>query len=314
LWFWLVEHWSLLDASEQTITTITTVGLGEVRPFDSSAKAFSIVLSIFGVGIALFTLGALFSEQIEESLARYGRRRMDRQIAKLSHHVVLCGYGRVGEQIARLLTNRDTEVVAIDTNDDRLDNAIDDGHAVVQGSCTEDDVLVAAGIERAATVIVSLASDADAISTVLSARTLNPDLRIIARANEASSEAKLLRAGCDRVVNPLSHGAHRMAAFAQQPDVADFLDVVVHDEDVEYELEELTIAENAELANKPLGESHIRRDTGVLVLALRRADGDFVSIPGPDVVLAPGTTLIALGTSEQLAALGRRVGVELRPS
>ncbi len=302
-WFRFFEHWSLIDSLYQTVTTVTTVGLGEVRPFDDSAKVFAIVLSVVGVSAGLFTLGAVFEEQIEDTLIRYGRRRMDRRIDRLADHVVLCGYGRVGMQIAKLLAR--SNVVIVEADDRQVERAVDDDFAVVQGSCTEDDVLREAGIDRAATLIVSLGSDADAISTVLSARDLNPKLRIVARANATSSEAKLLRAGCDRVVNPLSQGAHRMAAFAEQPDVADFLDVVVHDVDVEFRLEELRVPERSALAGVPLGDAHLRAKTGALVLAVRRQDGSFVSIPGPEVALQAGTTLIAMGTRDQLAALER---------
>ncbi len=300
-----MEHWSFLDSLQQTTTTVTTVGLGEVRPFDASAQWFSIFLSIFGVSAGLFTLGAVFEEQLEATFARYGRRRMDRRIANLSRHVVLCGYGRVGLQIARFLHARDLEIVALDADAARVNAAAEAGFAVVLGSSTEDDVLLAAGIERASTLIVSLGDDAAAMSTVLSARALNPNLRIIARANETSSEAKLIRAGCDRVVNPLYQGAHRMAAFAQQPDVADFLDVVVHDEAVEYELEEFRIASSSKVAGKQIGQAHLRRETGALVLALRRADGSFVSNPPPDTELTAGATLIAIGLADQLRALER---------
>jgi len=310
-WFRFIEHWNLLDSLQQTITTITTVGLGEVRPFDDSAKAFSIFLSIVGVAAGLFTLGAVFEEQLEDTLVRYGRRRMDRRIAKCSNHVVLCGYGRVGLQIARLLHARGTEMVVIDVDERRVHEAMEEGFAAVSGSSTEDEILHEAGVDRAATLIVSLASDADAMSTVLSARALNPALHIIARANETSSEAKLVRAGCDRVVNPLSQGAHRMVAFAQQPDVADFLDIVVHDEDVEYQLEEFRVPPGSPVAGVALGDAHVRRRTGALVLALRQHDGSFVSIPGPEVPLEPGATLIALGTGNQLGELKRLVEVEV---
>jgi voltage-gated potassium channel len=309
-WFWFAEHWSFLDALEQTVTTVTTVGLGEVRPFDDTAQIFAIFLSIVGVSAGLFTLGAVFEEQIEDTLDRYGRRRMDRRIGKLADHVVLCGYGRVGTHVAELLSTRGVEIVVVDIDERLVALAADAGHAVVEGSSTEDDILRAAGIERAATVIVSVGDDAVGISTVLSARALNPKLRIIARANEASTEAKLKRAGCDRVVNPLQQGAQRMAAFTQQPDVADFLDVVVHDEDVEYRLEELAVTTASWFAGRTLGDAHIRRETGALVLAVRMPDGSFVSNPRPEVNLAPGITLIAIGTSEQLRALGRMLKVE----
>lgn len=308
LWFSVVEGWSVVDALYQTGTTITTVGLGEVRPFDSSAKLFSVVLSVVGVAAALFTLGGVFEEQLEHQLLRLGRRRMDRRIEALSRHAILCGYGRVGGQIARHLTARGQRLVVIDADADRCAAATEDGHLAVFGDCTEDETLVLAGVAKAATLVVSLGDDADAISTVLSARVLNTEMRIVARANAESSEAKLKRAGCDRVVNPLSQGAQRLAAFAQQPAVADFLDVVVHDGSLEYRLEEIVVPPGSAIAGAGLGEAHLRARTGALVLALRRSNGEFVSNPPPETFLEPGSTLIVIGTDEQLSALAQVLG------
>jgi voltage-gated potassium channel len=307
VWFWVVEGYSLLDAAYQTTTTITTVGFGEVRRFDASARAFSIFLMVFGVAAAFYTLGGVFEEFVEDSLERFGRRRMDRRIESLSHHVVVCGYGRVGSRIAHLLGGRDVDVVVVDVDGEQCAAAAEAGFLVVQGDSTDDDVLCAAGIERADTVVVSLASDADAISAVLSARVLNPGVRIVARANAESGEAKLERAGVDHVVNLLAQGASRMAAFAQQPAVADFIDVVVHDGSLEYRLEEVRLPRHSPLAGTTLGEAHVRARTGALVLALRLPDGTFLSNPAPTVTLDPDVTLIVIGTAEQLEALEHHV-------
>ncbi len=298
--FWFVEHWSLLDATYQTATTITTVGFGEVRPFDASAKVFSIFLMVVGVATALFTLGAVFEESLEESLLSFGRRRMDRRIDKLTGHSIVCGYGRVGSEVAKTLAD---QCVVVDLDESQCALATERGHLAVRGSSTEDEILLLAGVERAETIVVSLASDADAISTVLSAKVLNPKVRIVARVNAVSSKAKLLRAGCDRVVNPLQQGAHTMATFAQQPSVAEFLDVVVHDGEVDYRLEELLLAPDSPLAGTLLSGANLRARTGALVLALRRSNGSFVANPGADARLEPGGTLIAFGTSDQLQQL-----------
>ena len=305
LWFWLVEHFSFVDAAYQTTTTITTVGFGEVREFDDSAKLFSIALMIVGVATALFTLGAVFGEQIEHQLQRFGRRRMDRRIESLRGHMIVCGFGRVGTQVAKALSGREAHVVVVvvDMDPERAAAATDAGHLTVVGDSTEDETLDLAGIAEAGVLMVSLADDAAAISTVLSARVLNPDLRIVARANSESAEAKLVRAGCDHVVNPLHQGAQRIAAFAQQPAVADFLDVVIHDGSLEYRLEEMVLPAESPLAGTALGAAHLRAKTGALVLALRTPDGAFVSNPGADEPLRGGATLIAIGTDEQLAAL-----------
>jgi voltage-gated potassium channel len=307
LWFWLVEGWSLVDAAYQTTTTITTVGFGEVREFDDSAKLFSIALMVVGVATALFTLGAVFGEQVEHQLQRFGRRRMDRRIESLRGHMIVCGFGRVGSQVAKALGGRETKVVVVDEDPERAAAAAESGYLTVVGDSTEDETLVLAGINEASVLMVSLADDADAISTVLSARVLNGELRIIARANAASAEAKLMRAGCNHVVNPLHQGAQRIAAFAQQPAVADFLDVVIHDGSLEYRLEEIVLPATSPLAGIALGAAHLRAKTGALVLALRTPDGAFVSNPSADEPLRGGSTLIAIGTEEQLAALVREL-------
>jgi len=270
---------------------------------------FAIGLQVFGVAAALYTLGGVFQELFEAQLLRFGRRRMDRRIDSLSRHVIVCGFGRVGARIATLLAARGSALVVVDLSEERCDRAARDGHLAVNGDSTDDGVLRLAGITRASTLVVSLASDADAISTVLSARVLNPGARIVARANAESSEDKLRRAGVDRVVNPLSQGAQRLAAFAQQPAVADFLDVVVHDGSLEYRLEELTVPPGSPLVGVSLTEAHVRARTGALVLALRHGDGTFLSNPPADTVLTDGVTLIVIGTEEQLRGLERHVGV-----
>jgi len=306
-WFWLVEGFSFVEALYQTTTTITTVGFGEVRSFDTSAQLFAVVLMIVGVSAALFTLGGVFQELVEGQLLRYGRRRMDRRIDRFTGHTIVCGFGRVGSRIAQQLASRGEQVVVVDLRAQRCDSATQAGYLSVEGDSTEDDVLKLAGLERAETLVISLASDADAISTVLSARVLNSDVRIVARANAESTEAKLARAGVDHVVNPLSHGARRLAAFALQPAVADFLDVVVHDGSLEYRLEELTIPAGSPCSAVSMADAHIRSGTGALVLAVRAEDGTFLSNPDPSTLLMSGSTVIAIGTQDQLSALERHL-------
>jgi voltage-gated potassium channel len=194
-------------------------------------------------------------------------------------------------------------VVVVDRDPEKIAIAQDAGHLAVEGDATEDDVLRRAGIERAGTLIVSLHSDADAISTVLSARGLNPTVRIVARANAEHSEGKLARAGVNHVVNPLRIGAARLATFALQPAVADFVDLVGPTAGESFRLEQVVVPAGSPVAGARIDESRLRERTGVLVLALRTPDGDFVSNPGPDCVLAGGSTLVVIGTRAQLLNL-----------
>lgn len=299
-WFFFVEDFTLVDALYQTIITISTVGFREVEPLDPDAKVFTIFVILAGVGAMLYTATAFFEGVVEDQIGRIGRRRMERRIAGLA---VVCGYGRVGRTVARLLEPVIGAVV-VDNDPERVQSAAEAGFATVEGDATDDDVLLRAGLERASILAAALPSDADNLYVVLSGRALRTDLHIVARARAEPSEPKLLRAGADRVINPQEIGARRMAAFALQPAVSDFLDVVVHGTgDVEYRLEELTIPEKAAVAGMSIRDAHIRDHTGALVLALRDREKRFLTNPGPDTGLAPGMTIIAIGTDDQLARL-----------
>ncbi|GMU78435.1 MAG: hypothetical protein AMXMBFR46_12300 [Acidimicrobiia bacterium] len=304
LWYWVVEDFSAVDAVYQTVMTVTTVGFGEIEPLGTRGRVFTIVLMAVGVGVALYAVVGLIEDVLENQLGRWGRKRMERQIERVRDHIVLCGFGRVGRAIVPLVESR-SQVVVVDREPERIERALAAGLLALEGDATDDDTLRGAGIERAATLIVSLHSDADAISTVLSARVLNPHVRIVARANADSSEAKLLRAGVDHVVNPLRLGSARLATFALQPAVADFVDLVGPSAGESFRLEQLVVPADGPVAGRSIGECRLRERTGALVLALRHADGDFDSSFGVDSVLAAGATLIAIGTPDQLARLDR---------
>jgi voltage-gated potassium channel len=174
---------------------------------------------------------------------------------------------------------------------------------VVQGDATMDEVLKEAGIDRARVLVTALNTDAANLFVTLTARSLRPDLFIVARARLESSEAKLTQAGADRVVNPQGIGGARMAAFVLQPHVAEFLDVVMHDGSLEFRLEEIPLPDQSPLAGKSLRDAHIRDSTGALILALRDATGEFTTNPPPETELCAGQILIAIGTDTQLRAL-----------
>jgi voltage-gated potassium channel len=293
---------SLLDAAYQTVTTVTTVGFREVRPLTTVGKVFTMVLILGGVGTALYTFGMLLEVFIEGELQDvFRRRRMARDIAGLSGHVIICGWGRVGKEIARFLSGAGETVVVVDRDPERLRTAA--AHLQVLGDATEDETLLRAGIERARALVAALNTDADNLFVTVSSRALRPDLVIIARARDEASEAKLLRAGATRVVNPQRIGGSRMAAFARQPHVVDFLDVVMHDGSLEFRLEEVAVPAGSPLAGCSLRDAQIRDRTGALVLAIRAPDGTFTTNPSPETAIRPGDILIAIGTSAQLAAL-----------
>jgi voltage-gated potassium channel len=215
-------------------------------------------------------------------------------------HIIVCGWGRVGRTIADPLRGAGRSVVVIDRAPDRARGS---GDATLEGDATDDDVLLAAGIERASALVAALSTDSDNLFVTLSARSLCPDLLIVARARTEPAAGKLLQAGATRVVNPQQIGGARMAALAVQPAVADFLDVVMHDGSLEFRLAEVPLDEGSLLAGRTMRDAQIRDHTGALVLAVRGSDGTFLTNPSPDIQLEAGQLLIAIGTQVQLKGL-----------
>ena len=226
---------------------------------------------------------------------------MQRRIDSLEDHVIVCGWGRVGRAIAPALRGLDgCDVVVVDRNPARVAAV---GDLVVEGDATDDGVLRMAGVERARALVAALDSDSDNVYVTLSARALRSDLFIVARARVEAAEALLLQAGADRVVNPQAIGGARMAALVNQPHVADFLDVAMHDAGLEFRLAELTVAAGTPVVGRSLRDAHLRDATGALVLAMRDAGGAFRTNPDPNEVMEVGEVLIAIGTEAQLTAL-----------
>lgn len=298
---------SWLDAAYQALISVTTVGYREVGEVTTTYKIFTMVFILVGVGAALYTLSVLFETLVEGRLDElFGRRRMAREIASMRGHVVLCGSGRVGRVLASLVTERGAQLVLIEQDAERAALA-PAGASVVVGDARDDDVLRQAGIERASTLVAALTTDADNVYVTLAARALNPSLFIVSRAHLEDAEEKLRRAGADRVVNPQHIGGQRMAAFALQPNVAEFLDVVMHEGGLEWRIEELPIEPSSPIVGESLESADIRRLTGALVLAIREPGGPLRTNPDRSARLAAGTVLVAMGMVDELDRLERLV-------
>ena len=304
LGFSLIFHVGPLQALFDTVTVVSTLGYRQV-PDTAGEEIFIILLVLLGVSTVLYAFGVVLEALIEGGLRDlFGRRRMERKVAGMSGHVIVCGWGRVGRAIADNL-GADQELVVVDNDPVRLAEV---PHPTVQGDATDDAVLEHAGVQRCRALVAAVSSDADNLYLTLSGRTLRPDLFIVARARITSSEDKLLRAGANRVVNPQAIGGARMAAFVLQPHVTEFLDVVMHGTDVEYRLEEVELEPGSPIGGQTLRDAHVRDRTGALVLALRDQRGAFTTNPPPETVMQAGHILIAIGTPAQLTALENLVG------
>lgn len=303
---YLLLGFGAVDAIYQTVTTVSTVGFREVQPLSTVGKVFTVVLILVGVGAALYAFSVLIETLIEGRLSQLlGRRRMERTISTMQDHVIVCGWGRVGRSIAAEVTEAGRPLVVIDQDEERL---LGCPHPCVVGDATDDEVLQSAGVARASALVAAVDADAANSFITLSARALRSDLFLVARVRSVDSEGKLRRAGANRVVNPQHIGGARMAAFVLRPNVAEFIDVVMHESNLEFRLEELGLTDASTIVGRSLRDAHLRDQTGALVLALRKPDGTFLTNPPPDTVFAAGQVLIAIGTEEELRSLERLIG------
>ena len=298
-----LESYSPLDAIYMTVITLSTVGYGELRPLSPIGRVFTMALIIFGVGGALFTLTELVRIVYEGHIGQaLWRRRMERRVEQLRDHFILCGYGRVGRQIADDLARANVELVVVDTRPEGLRLAAERGLAIVEGDASRDAVLRQAGVERARGLIAAVAEDADNLIVALSARALNPRILIVARANADESIAKLERAGANRVVSPYSIGGHRMAMLALRPLSVEFVDAAFRGEGGEFLLEDVAIGTSSRLNGRTVDEIQSSLAPGVSVLAIKR-EAIILPRPDPATTLNAGDELVVMGTPEQLQRL-----------
>lgn len=302
LGYMVFEGWSFTDAFYMTVITLTTVGYREVRVLDASGQLWTMLLLITGVG-RLFYAAVSSVELVVEGTVRgyFGRRSVKAAIGRLNSHYILCGYGRVGKQVAREFAADDVPFVTVEQDQDVLEECLAEGNLALLGEASDDEVLEEAGILRAGGLIAAVDSDADNVFVVLSARKLNPKLHIVARASSEESAAKLEIAGADRTLSPYAVGGRRLAT---QPLVVDFLDVVTRGEKgIEFRLEEFSVPEHSTIAELTIGELEIGERTGAIVLAIRTTEGNFDTTPSADDRLHAGDTLLVLGSRGQIERL-----------
>lgn len=300
---WL-EGMSLLDALYMTVITISTVGFGEIRPLSAEGRFFTIGLIIGGAGLVAFSASAAIDLMLlGEWQAYWKNRRRKHMLSDLNDHVIVCGYGRVGRHVAEELAAEGVPFVVVDTDPERSARAERLNYLCLTGNAANENVLKELGIKRARALITAVDSDAENVFITLTARSLRPDLYIVARVNYEDSEPKLLKAGANRTLLPYSISGKRMATMILRPNVADFLDQVSHAGGLELLLEQVQIDANSTLDRQTLAEANLSGELGISVLACRGKDGIFHTPPGPDTVLQGGTSIIAIGTRQQLQAL-----------
>jgi len=290
-----IEHQNFLPSLYMTTITVTTVGFREAFPLSPMGQAFTIALAFAGIGVILLIASEFARTVLDTDVRRLiGLRRDLTMIKKMSDHIVVCGYGRMGRGVVDVLRQRGIDFVVVEADAERSRDLEEAHLQVVRGDATTEEVLRAAGVDRARTLIACLADDANNVYSILLARQLRPDLTIIARAVEDGAEERLYLAGADRVMNPYRLGGMRLAITAIKPAVTDFIEASLHGSSMELELAEVVVHPTSELTGKTLAGAEVRQRFGIIVVALKRGD-DSTFNPGPDERIEAGDVLVALG-------------------
>ena len=308
--YMLVEGWGPWDAFYMTVITVATVGYREVHTLSFAGQVFTVVLIFGGVGTAFYTATQLAAVVVEGGLhRRFEQRRVTRMLEDLKDHFILCGYGRIGSIIAGELRQQGVPFVVIERNPERVHNAISHGWVAVEADASEEDVLKRIGIHRARGLIAAVGTDAENVYTVLTARVLRPDLFIIARVESEEAEQRLRRAGADRVISPYQIGATHMVQTALRPAVVDFVHLATSSGHLDLSMEQVHVREESGLVGKTIIDAGIRQRFGVIVVAIRRADGAMEFNPAPESVIRAGDQLVVLGRPQSVKALEETVEV-----
>ena len=299
----LIEGWSFIDALYMTVITLTTIGFGEVRPLDDEGRVFTMVLAVSGVGAIFYALLGVFQFLIEGELgALLGVQRMKGRIADIRDHYILCGFGRVGEEIAREFAARSIQFVVVESNPQAIERGQRLGYLFLVGDATSDAVIREAGVERARCLLAASDSDAGNTFIVLTAKALNPDIFVVSRAANMESEPRMLRAGADRVFSPYMMAGRRMALSALQPMVVEFIETLTTGQEGAQVLAEIEISEESGLAGRTIHDVlHACRT--IVVLGLQRATGQMQVGPQADTTLEVGDKIIVMGEEEELETI-----------
>jgi voltage-gated potassium channel len=309
LGYMVIEGWNVLDSLYMTVITLATVGYKEVHPLGPMGQAFTIILIAFGVSIVFWAVTSVFEIIVSERLWHtLMRRRMQNEISRIRDHYIVCGYGRMGQEIVRVFLRTKVPHVVVETNPEQMPKLIEQGIPYIEGDASDDKILLAAGIMRAKGLVTVGPTDEGNVFITLTARGLNPHLHIIARSIREDNEDKLRRAGANRVMSPYTTGGRRIAFAALRPHVVEFLDATVHADHLVFELEDIVVTTKAPFAGKAIKDCGIREKSGATILAVRGVDGALNYNPRSDTVIREGDVLIMVGTTDELAVANKYAG------
>lgn len=290
----LIEKWSIFESVYMTVITVSTIGFQEIHTLSDVGRVFTLTLVFFGLGVMAFCVNngvrTIFEGEFQEI---YRKRKLEKILKSLNNHYIVCGYGRMGKVICDELRGKGLSVIVIEHEDIKLDD--NDNILLITGDATNDELLIKCGVQRAKGLITALSSDAENIYVVLSARGLNPDLLIVARASDNGAEPKLLRAGANKVVSPYQIGGLRIAHTVLKPAVVDFLEIANKSGDVDLEMEEILVEAGSFLSNKTIQDVKQKMDMDVILIAIQKINTEMIFHPPGTTPVRTGDKLITIG-------------------
>lgn len=299
-----IEGWRFLDAFYMTVITVATVGFQEVHVLSDAGRVFTILLIVIGVTVLGYTVGKLAQIMFEGQFQRFlGRKKVEKSIEELRAHYIVCGYGRIGSLICKEFAAKPIPFVVVENNLAVLEKLEEDNVLFLRGNATEDETLLKAGIKRAKGLVSVVTSDTENVYITLTARGLNPDLFILARSGEPGSDIKLRRAGANKVVSPYHIGGSRMAQAILRPNVVDFIEIATGRDHIDLQMEEIFIPAHSTFIGQNLKDAGLRRDAGVIIVGIKKANGKMVFNPDSASLLGAKDTLIVLGQPTAITIL-----------
>lgn len=295
------ESMPIFDAFYMTVITISTVGFSEVKPLSNIGRTITIIIIVSGITVLTYTLGQIFRIFLEGEMLRIlGRRKLEKQIAGLTNHFIICGYGRIGKIISQELGAENTPFVVIEENPEKIEQMEKDHVLYLNMDAAADEALHKAGIMHAKGLVTAVQSDADNVFITLTAKGLRPDIFVLSRASDEKNQEKLVRAGANRVVSPYLLGGRRMAHILKSPTVVDFIDTAMVDSPLGLRMEEAAIGPNSHIAGKTLIDSQLRKDFGVIIAAIKKPTNEMLFNPTPTETLEAGDVIVVIGKKEDL--------------
>jgi voltage-gated potassium channel len=299
--YYIFEDMPLFEAFYMTIITISTVGFSEIRPLTVVGRSITLVIIVLGISVGTYTIGIIVRWFVEGELSKiFGRRKLQKQIGDLKNHFIICGFGRIGRIICQELYEDNIDFVIIEQNASAIEDIATEKYLFIEMDATSEEALMAAGILKAKGLVTAVNSDANNVFITLTAKTLRPDIFVLARSSEEKNEAKLKKAGATKVVSPYMIGARRMAHVLKRPTVVDFIDIATMGNRLGLIMEEALIDSKSRFIGKNLIDSRLRQDYGVIIVAIKKLSGEMIFNPMPLETLEAGDVIVLIGKKDDL--------------